>query len=167
MLLPTKHSARAHPHPTCDNDIGPTHAGATNSLGASPTPSNSRVPAVLLFSLKKTQPPVVQTRRDYAGARPPFGARPTVTQRATMAPAASAASPATVVHAIGSKVFVHDADEGWCKGEVVAFEGASLVVKTERGETRAVDNADDAPLQNADSRGVEVRIEFLGLLGAL
>ena len=73
-----------------------------------------------------------------------------------MAPAATAA-PATVVHTVGSKVFVHDAEEGWCKGEVVALQGASLVVKTERGETRTVDNGEDAPLQNADSRGVEVR----------
>jgi hypothetical protein len=74
-----------------------------------------------------------------------------------MAPAASASTPATVVHTVGSKVFLHDAEEGWCKGEVVSLQGSSLVVKTERGETRTVDNGEDAPLQNADSRGVEVR----------
>lgn len=74
-----------------------------------------------------------------------------------MAPAATAAA-ATVVHTIGSKVFVHDAEEGWCKAEVVAMQGSSLVVKTERGETRTVEDGEDAPLQNADSRGVEVSL---------
>lgn len=80
-----------------------------------------------------------------------------------MAPAAASAAAVTVVHTIGSKVFVHDADEGWCKGEVVALQGSSLVVKTERGETRTVDNGEDAPLQNADSRGVEdmTRLPYL------
>jgi len=74
-----------------------------------------------------------------------------------MAPAAGAAAAVTAVHTIGSKVFVHDAEEGWCKGEVVGLQGSSLVVLTERGETRTVDDGEDAPLQNADSRGVEVR----------
>jgi hypothetical protein len=63
----------------------------------------------------------------------------------------------TVIHTIGSKVWLRDEAEGWVRGEVIKLEGDSLVVELEDVKgTRRVPQ-DQAPLQNNDSRGVEVR----------
>ncbi len=62
-----------------------------------------------------------------------------------------------VVHTSGSKVWIHDAGESWVRGEVKKVEGDQIVVTTETGKTLKL-KPDDAPLQNFDSRGVEVRL---------
>jgi hypothetical protein len=63
----------------------------------------------------------------------------------------------TVIHTIGSKVWVRDEAEGWVRGEVIKLEGDNLLVALEDiKETRKVPQ-DQAPLQNNDTRGVEVR----------
>jgi len=60
------------------------------------------------------------------------------------------------VHTTGSSVWVRDAQEGWTKGRVLAVSGASLTVETESG-AKLTAQAADCPLQNFDTRGVEVR----------
>lgn len=63
---------------------------------------------------------------------------------------------ATVIHTVGSKVWVRDDAESWVKAEVQKIERDVLIVALEEGgELRKV-NPEDAPLQNVDSRGVEV-----------
>lgn len=63
---------------------------------------------------------------------------------------------ATIIHAVGSKVWVKDNVESWVKGEVAKVEGDHLIVQVEEtGELRKV-KSEDCPLQNQDTRGVEV-----------
>lgn len=63
---------------------------------------------------------------------------------------------ATVIHTVGSRVWVKDDKESWVKAEVQKLEGNTLIVALEEGgELRKV-QPDDAPLQNTDTRGVEV-----------
>jgi hypothetical protein len=72
------------------------------------------------------------------------------------------AAPATVIHTVGSKVWVPDPAESWIKAEVQKIEegkdgaGVLIVALEESGELRKVP-ASDAPLQNVETRGVEVR----------
>lgn len=66
------------------------------------------------------------------------------------------APSATLIHTVGSKVWVRDDAESWVKAEVQKIEKDVLIVALEEGgELRKV-NPEDAPLQNVDSRGVEV-----------
>lgn len=66
------------------------------------------------------------------------------------------AASSTVIHTVGSKVWVRDDAESWVKAEVQKIEKDVLIVALEEGgELRKV-SPDDAPLQNVDSRGVEV-----------
>lgn len=63
---------------------------------------------------------------------------------------------ATVIHAVGSRVWVKDDKESWVKAEVQKIEQDVLIVALEDGgELRKV-NPEEAPLQNVDTRGVEV-----------
>jgi hypothetical protein len=62
-----------------------------------------------------------------------------------------------VIHSTGSRVWVKDQVESWVKAEVVKVENDHLLVRLEEtGEERKC-NPDDCPLQNQDTRGVEVR----------
>jgi hypothetical protein len=71
---------------------------------------------------------------------------------------------ATVIHTVGSRVWVKDGKESWLKAEVQKLEGDTLIVALEEGgELRKVP-PEDAPLQNTDTRGVEVSSK--GLCGA-
>lgn len=76
------------------------------------------------------------------------------------------AAPATVIHTVGSKVWVPDAAETWIKAEVQKIEtgkdgaGILIVALEDSAELRRVP-ASDAPLQNTDTRGVEVRVGVL------
>lgn len=73
---------------------------------------------------------------------------------------------ATVIHTVGSRVWVKDAQESWVKAEVQKLEANQLIVALEEGgELRKVD-PEDAPLQNTDTRGVEVRVGQLCWLAA-
>lgn len=65
--------------------------------------------------------------------------------------------PSTVIHTVGSKVWVRDEVEGWVRGEVIRLEGDSVVVELEEGGAQLKVAQNDAPLQNSDARGVEVR----------
>ncbi|KAF8063028.1 XI-F [Scenedesmus sp. PABB004] len=81
------------------------------------------------------------------------------------------AGAATVIHAVGSKVWVKDEAESWVKAEVAKLdgEGGTLIVSTEgSGELRKV-KPEDAPLQNVDTRGVEdmTRLSYLHEPGVL
>jgi len=71
---------------------------------------------------------------------------------------AGGSSDSTIIHAVGSRVWIRDAHEGWVRGEVVKVESAGKIVVQLEGskETRTVAQ-EDAPLQNNDTRGVEVR----------
>eukprot|EP00879_Flechtneria_rotunda_P010956 GHRR01011448.1.p1 GENE.GHRR01011448.1~~GHRR01011448.1.p1 ORF type:complete len:975 (+),score=342.76 GHRR01011448.1:784-3708(+) len=76
---------------------------------------------------------------------------------------------ATVVHAVGSKVWVKDDAESWVKAEVQKIEKDALIVALEEsGELRKV-KSEEAPLQNVDSRGVEdmTRLSYLHEPGVL
>lgn len=64
----------------------------------------------------------------------------------------------TVIHTTGSKVWVKDEVEGWVKGEVIKLEGTSIVVLLEGSEQQRRVPQEEAPLQNNDTRGVEVRL---------
>ena len=60
---------------------------------------------------------------------------------------------------IGSKVWVK-VDSEWNQAQVLRLnEGSMVVVKTEKGEVKA--KPEDLPLQNQDTRGVEVSITSL------
>lgn len=66
------------------------------------------------------------------------------------------AAAATIVHTSGSRVWVKDDKESWVKAEVQKIENNVLIVALEEnGELRKV-QPEDAPLQNTDTRGVEV-----------
>lgn len=70
-------------------------------------------------------------------------------------------SSGPVLHAVGSRVWLADKEEGWAKGEVVAIEDSSrLTVRMEDGSQR-VCSQDEIPLQNPGVRGVEVRLHVL------
>lgn len=66
-------------------------------------------------------------------------------------------SDAPTVHAVGSKVWIRDTQNGWIAADVQKIEGTTLTVKVDgTGELRTA-ATDDAPLQNEDANGVEVR----------
>lgn len=62
-----------------------------------------------------------------------------------------------IVHAVGSRVWVKDDAEGWVKAEVIKVEGPTVVVCLEGTQQQRKVPQDEAPLQNKDTRGVEVR----------
>lgn len=67
----------------------------------------------------------------------------------------AAAAPVDV-HTIHSKVWVKDEANNWIKGEVVALEGAILVVQADGPSAKQYRVAPDAcQLQNTEPRGVE------------
>ncbi|WIA40194.1 hypothetical protein OEZ86_013582 [Tetradesmus obliquus] len=85
------------------------------------------------------------------------------------------AAPATVIHTVGSKVWVPDPAESWIKAAVQKIEegkdgaGVLIVALEENGELRRVP-ASDAPLQNVETRGgVEdmTRLSYLHEPGVL
>ena len=64
---------------------------------------------------------------------------------------------ATIIHTAGSRVWVKDDKESWVKAVVQKIEQGSVLIVAleETGELRKV-QPEDAPLQNTDTRGVEV-----------
>eukprot|EP00210_Caulerpa_lentillifera_P009028 g8617.t1 len=58
------------------------------------------------------------------------------------------------VHAVGSKVWVHDAKEAWLKAEVIALDGEYVKVQTELGDERR-EKGLDCPRQNLETRPEE------------
>eukprot|EP00210_Caulerpa_lentillifera_P001139 g1097.t1 len=58
------------------------------------------------------------------------------------------------VHAIGSKVWVHDDKEAWLKAEVIALDGEYVKVRTEFGDERR-EKGVDCPRQNLETRPEE------------
>ena len=60
-----------------------------------------------------------------------------------------------VVHTTGSLIWVKDGVESWKKAEVIRLYKDELVLKTESGQELKC-KAEDAPLQNPGTRGVEV-----------
>eukprot|EP00775_Hariotina_reticulata_P007220 gene7220-7433_t len=79
------------------------------------------------------------------------------------------AQQATVIHTVGSKVWVKDGVQSWVKAEVQKIEHDVLIVALEEGgELRKV-NPEEAPLQNVDTRGVEdmTRLSYLHEPGVL
>lgn len=66
---------------------------------------------------------------------------------------------------MGSRVWVADSVEGWVKGQVTNVGSQGVTVQLASGESRTL-QADDLPLQNPDTNGVEVRSWSWGL-GAL
>jgi hypothetical protein len=60
-----------------------------------------------------------------------------------------------VVHTAGSLIWIKDGVESWKKAEVVRVDKDELVLKTESGQELKC-KAEDAPLQNPGTRGVEV-----------
>jgi myosin-5 len=68
------------------------------------------------------------------------------------------AQQATVIHTVGSKVWVKDGVQSWVKAEVQKIEHDVLIVALEEGEELRKVNPEEAPLQNVDTRGVEVCI---------
>ena len=70
-----------------------------------------------------------------------------------------------MAYAVGSRVWVEDAERAWVAAEVTALEGAPgesqrVVVLGTDGRSRTIDpSASALPLQNPDRRGgVEVRV---------
>lgn len=63
----------------------------------------------------------------------------------------------STTHGVGSKVWVKDVEQSWVQAEVTSLDGDTLTVKVDgSGDQRKV-KSEEAPLQNEDSRGVEVR----------
>lgn len=72
------------------------------------------------------------------------------------------ANGAPLLHTVGSRVWWQDPKAGWVKAEVLALQGDELLFRLEDGaEHRA--KAEDLPLQNPGSFGVEVRMEQCSL----
>lgn len=63
---------------------------------------------------------------------------------------------ATVVHTTGTRVWVCDEVDSWIKAEVLKIDGEMLVIRTEKGKEKKC-RPDECPLQNPETRGVEVR----------
>lgn len=68
----------------------------------------------------------------------------------------SSIAPQAGVHTIGSRVWVEDGVEGWVKAKVVALGPTDITVALEDGTSRTC-KAQDLPLQNPGTYGVEVR----------
>ena len=66
-----------------------------------------------------------------------------------------------MAYAMGSRVWVEDAERAWVAAEVTALEGGTLTLLDALGRSRTLDgpSASALPLQNPDRRGgVEVRV---------
>ena len=66
-----------------------------------------------------------------------------------------------MAYAVGSRVWVEDAERAWVAAEVTALEGGGVTLKDALGRTRTLEGASASalPLQNPDRRGgVEVRV---------
>ena len=64
--------------------------------------------------------------------------------------------PSAVIHAVGSKVWVRARNDEWVRAEVTRLDGDKLVVAVEGTGAQVTVASEDAPLQNNDTRGVEV-----------
>lgn len=75
---------------------------------------------------------------------------------------------ATIVHTVGTRVWVKDDADSWIKADVLKVEGDELLVKTEKNDERRVKQS-DCPLQNPDVNGVEdmTRLSYLHEPGVL
>jgi myosin-5 len=66
-------------------------------------------------------------------------------------------APESDVHTVGTRVWVKDEVESWKKGDVLKLDGENLVITIDGGKHISC-KADDAPIQNPDTRGgVEVK----------
>jgi hypothetical protein len=66
--------------------------------------------------------------------------------------------PSAVIHTVGSKVWIKTKDgDSWVKGEVIKLDGDQLIVSLDGSNEQRKVGQEDAPLQNNDTRGVEVR----------
>ena len=65
------------------------------------------------------------------------------------------APDSAVIHSAGTKVWIRHDAESWVAAEVVKVEADGLIVKEDGSGLQRAVKAEDAPLQNADSR-VEV-----------
>ncbi|KXZ52496.1 MYO1A protein [Gonium pectorale] len=62
----------------------------------------------------------------------------------------------TIVHTVGTKVWIRDEKEAWIKGEVVKVEEEHVLVRTEATGLEVKCKPEDAPLQNPhNNRGVD------------
>jgi myosin-5 len=65
-------------------------------------------------------------------------------------------SSRSLMHTVGSRVWLRDLDEGWVKGEVLNIgDDNKLNVRLEDGREKAFSES-EIPLQNPGVRGVEV-----------
>lgn len=73
-----------------------------------------------------------------------------------------AADEAAVAHTVGTRVWIKDDKEAWLRAEVIRVEEEHLLVKSETGaELRC--KPEEAPLQNPETRGVDVSCGCCGL----
>ncbi len=76
---------------------------------------------------------------------------------AAAAPSNSYPAMDTLVHTVGTRVWIRDEREAWIKGEVVRVEEDALVVRAEDSGAEVKCKPEDAPLQNPhNNRGVDV-----------
>ncbi|GFR45863.1 hypothetical protein Agub_g7314 [Astrephomene gubernaculifera] len=71
---------------------------------------------------------------------------------------------ATVIHTVGTKVWIRDEKESWIKGEVFKVEEDYVLVRTETTGAEVKCKPEDAPLQNPhNNRGVDdmTRLSYL------
>ncbi|EFJ44389.1 type XI myosin heavy chain MyoA [Volvox carteri f. nagariensis] len=71
---------------------------------------------------------------------------------------------ATIIHTVGTRVWIRDEKEAWIKGEVVRVEEDYVLVRTEATGVEVKCKPEDAPLQNPhNNRGVDdmTRLSYL------
>ncbi|GLC68235.1 hypothetical protein PLESTF_000665000 [Pleodorina starrii] len=71
---------------------------------------------------------------------------------------------ATIIHTVGTRVWIRDEKEAWIKGEVVKVEENYVLVRTEATGMEVKCKPEDAPLQNPhNNRGVDdmTRLSYL------
>ncbi|GLI63183.1 hypothetical protein VaNZ11_005953 [Volvox africanus] len=71
---------------------------------------------------------------------------------------------ATIIHTVGTLVWIKDEEEAWIKGEVIKVENGFVVVRTDATGAEVKCSSEDAPLQNRDNnRGVDdmTRLSYL------
>ncbi len=69
---------------------------------------------------------------------------------------------ATIIHTVGTKVWIRDEKEAWIKGEVVKVLDDAVLVKAEDSGAEVKCKPEDAPLQNPhNNRGVDVSASAL------
>jgi myosin-5 len=64
---------------------------------------------------------------------------------------------ATIIHTVGTRVWIKEEKEAWIKGEVIKVENDYVLVRTEATGVEVKCKPEDAPLQNPhNNRGVDV-----------